>query len=66
MRTGEKGTQFGPPAKGRDASSRAARGRVCGAVGCDTVLSTYNSANMCWMHEPAPYRPPLYETKRRG
>jgi hypothetical protein len=65
-RAGDKGTQFGPPVRGKEASSRAARGRVCDEPGCDTVLSTYNSASMCWMHERPPFRPARYGTKRLG
>jgi hypothetical protein len=56
MRTGDRDTQFGAPARGKGATSRAARGRVCEEPGCDTILSTYNSARTCWMHEPAPFR----------
>ena len=26
--------------------------RVCGSEGCDTVLSRYNQADLCWQHEP--------------
>ncbi len=27
-------------------------GRICGTDGCDTVLSRYNQAELCWQHEP--------------
>jgi hypothetical protein len=26
--------------------------RVCGATGCSTLLSKYNSSVFCWQHEP--------------
>jgi hypothetical protein len=36
------------------------RGRICAAAGCGTVLSTYNQAAFCSIHEaagsPLPYR----------
>jgi hypothetical protein len=51
VRTGDKGTQFGAPNRGKEAASRASRGRVCEEAGCGTVLSTYNAAHRCWMHE---------------
>jgi hypothetical protein len=29
--------------------------RVCRVSGCDTILSTYNSSGVCWLHtEPRP------------
>ncbi len=28
------------------------RGRICEAPGCDTVLSTYNPALYCSLHDP--------------
>jgi hypothetical protein len=31
-------------------------GRVCAQPGCETKLSRYNKADMCWQHEPVrPY-----------
>jgi hypothetical protein len=31
-------------------------GRVCADPGCETRLSVYNKANLCWQHEPVrPY-----------
>lgn len=33
------------------ATSVHARGRVCSAEDCDTVLSMYNSTGSCWQHE---------------
>jgi len=29
---------------------------VCDEPGCDTILSTYNKASVCWKHEPPPFR----------
>lgn len=44
------GVEFGPPQRGRDATSREARGRRCEAPGCSTVLSTYNRSRTCYLH----------------
>lgn len=33
------------------ATSVHARGRVCGAHDCGTVLSMYNASGSCWQHE---------------
>jgi hypothetical protein len=41
---------IGAPDRGKGAVSRSARGRICDRDGCDTVLSTYNSAGTCWLH----------------
>lgn len=56
--------QFGTPNRGREASSRPAPGRVCADPGCSTILSTYNPAEHCGVHEPASFRP-LPPTARR-
>jgi hypothetical protein len=50
---------FGRPDRGKEASTRPARGRICVHQGCATVLSTYNAANVCWLHTPTvlPRRP---------
>jgi hypothetical protein len=32
------------------ASRRSAKGRVCGAEGCNTILSQYNRRDKCWAH----------------
>jgi hypothetical protein len=66
VRTGDKDTQFGVPGRGKGASSRAASGRVCDEPGCDTVLSTYNSASTCWRHATLALRHPLYRSKTEG
>ncbi len=44
------GAQLGTPDRGKEASSRAAQGRVCQHDGCVTVLSTYNASGTCWLH----------------
>jgi hypothetical protein len=31
--------------------------RVCAEGGCSTVLSIYNGAAYCWVHEPPTFRP---------
>jgi hypothetical protein len=43
------GVLFGPSGPGRTASSP--RGRVCQAEGCLTLLSIYNHAPWCSLHE---------------
>jgi hypothetical protein len=48
--------RYGPPAAGKDASSRSRTGRRCEVAGCVTVLSTYNSATTCWLHSSATLR----------
>jgi hypothetical protein len=50
---------FGPPVRGKEASDRPARGRMCSHDGCETVLSTYNTSDVCWLHAPPAYRQPL-------
>ena len=42
--------EFGPPQRGRDATSREARGRRCEAPDCSTILSTYNRSRTCYLH----------------
>jgi hypothetical protein len=50
---------FGRPDRGKASSDRPARGRICSADGCSTILSTYNEAEVCWLHAPAsPIRRP--------
>jgi len=53
------GAHFGPPGRGKDVASRAARGRACATPGCETVLSTYNASTTCWLHTASTYRHPL-------
>ena len=50
---------FGPPGRGKEASARPAAGRMCAHHECETVLSTYNTSDVCWLHAPAAYRHPL-------
>jgi hypothetical protein len=38
--------------------------RVCDAHGCDTRLSIYNGATLCWQHEPVHIRPPRGPEKK--
>jgi hypothetical protein len=54
--------QFGPPAKGKTAASRAPRHRTCDHAGCPTVLSTYNASTTCWLHTGPTTRHPLYNS----
>ena len=45
----------------------ASRGRVCGHAECGTVLSIYNSATNCWVHQAVPIpRTPSHELAERG
>ena len=54
MSSGDDSTPFfGRPDRGKEASTRPARGRICAYPGCSTVLSTYNAAEVCWLHTPA-------------
>jgi hypothetical protein len=53
------GVALGAPLLGRKATSRSAPGRLCAEPGCSTVLSTYNSANDCWLHTLPSFRRPL-------
>ena len=52
---GDTNALFGRPVRGKEASARPARGRVCAHEGCATVLSTYNAADLCWLHAPLVY-----------
>jgi hypothetical protein len=54
-----KNVQFGPPIRGKEASTRPSPGRTCEESGCATVLSTYNAATRCWLHSDPSYRHPL-------
>lgn len=29
---------------------------MCVHIGCETVLSTYNPSDVCWLHAPPAYR----------
>jgi hypothetical protein len=52
--------QLGTPTRAKGQPVRAERGRLCDAVGCSTVLSTYNAATTCWLHARPEYRHPLH------
>lgn len=52
--------QFGAPARGKEASARSPRGRVCAQDGCRTILSIYNKSSRCSVHEDRVYRHALY------
>jgi hypothetical protein len=47
---GYRTLQFGAPVKGKSVQA-SPPGRVCETVGCETVLSVYNAATMCSLHE---------------
>jgi len=47
-----QGVAYGTPEVGKRATPRGARGRLCAHEGCTTILSTYNTATMCWQHMP--------------
>jgi hypothetical protein len=47
---------FGPPDRGKKAADRPPQGRMCEQQGCETLLSTYNAADRCWLHAPPAYR----------
>ena len=49
-RTNSADVRYGTPATGKSARSRSEAGRRCEFPGCETVLSTYNPAILCWMH----------------
>ena len=60
-RNGRGGAQVGTPVRGKEASTRPARGRVCAYEGCTTILSTYNPAHECSVHAQPMYRHALYQ-----
>jgi hypothetical protein len=43
------GVTFGSPDRGK-AATREIAGRRCTALGCETVLSTYNRGSTCFNH----------------
>lgn len=53
---------FGTPDRGKDAASRAERGRWCADPGCSTVLSTYNLSRTCYVHTAPSFSHPLQHT----
>ena len=38
--------------------------RVCRVVGCDTILSTYNTSGACWLHTDPRPQPSYARTPR--
>ena len=44
----------GPGSRGRRPAT-APTGRVCGDVECDTVISVYNTTDLCHRHRPVRY-----------
>lgn len=54
--------KLGTPDRGKGASSRPQRGRICDQDGCATVLSTYNSSGTCWLHTQPTTRHSLART----
>jgi len=61
-RSGRSSTLIGPPDHGKEAEARASRGRICNEDGCSTILSTYNSSKVCWLHAEPAFRHPLYNS----
>ena len=55
MRTVTGSANFGVPAPGT-VMARARPGRPCDVEGCATILSTYNTSDVCWLHADAGYR----------
>lgn len=41
-----------PPGRGVKRTQTYAENRRCGHEGCGTLLSIYNKAERCWVHEP--------------
>jgi hypothetical protein len=47
--------RYGTPDARTSKTHEHRRGRRCDHAGCETVLSSYNSATTCWLHSsPAP------------
>jgi hypothetical protein len=53
------GIVFGAPDRGKGSPRRVGRGRRCTEPGCDTVLSTYNPSQTCYLHTMPTMAPPL-------
>ncbi len=51
------GVKVGSPERGREASTRPSRGRVCEEASCQTILSTYNPSVTCAVHTEPTFRP---------
>jgi hypothetical protein len=50
------GIELGPPQRGKEASTRSAKGRKCEAIECSTILSTYNRSAFCFLHAQPDFR----------
>ena len=59
VKGGNSGVRYGAPERGREAQRRASKGRPCSEPGCCTLLSTYNSSMLCWLHSTPSRRHPL-------
>lgn len=57
---GTAGVPFGTPERGRERSAQSAGGRTCETDGCATVLSIYNTASACSIHEQPQVKHALY------
>jgi hypothetical protein len=55
-----KQTRFGTPDNGKGAQYRPAKGRLCQEPGCETLLSTYNASDRCYLHSAPAFRHALY------
>jgi hypothetical protein len=46
---------YGPLPGNTTPSHRSPPGRICDVEGCETILSTYNSSESCWIHARPEY-----------
>jgi len=59
MARGSSDVLLGTPERGKRSVAREEKGRRCAALGCETVLSTYNRSATCFVHTSPTRRPPL-------
>ena len=59
MARGSSDVLLGTPERGKGSVAREEKGRRCAALGCETVLSTYNRSATCFVHTSPTRRPPL-------
>jgi hypothetical protein len=59
MARGSSDVLLGTPERGKRSVAREEKGRRCAALGCETVLSTYNRSQTCFVHTSPTRRPPL-------
>lgn len=59
MARGSSDVLLGTPERGKRSVAREEKGRRCAALGCGTVLSTYNRSATCFVHTAPTRRPPL-------